>query len=604
MNNTTIFLSGLCFLIAQNCFAQPAEKKFTHADTLRGSVTPERAWWDVLRYDIEVRPDYENKSIQGKCTIKFNADSNNSIIKKLKDGKDKHLLMQIDLQEPLIIDSISRNYFRLKNVDPHFHSDDPSYKDTVIVSSALLSFNKIDKNVYYVEINNGEKYIPGTEIVDSVFGKKYFPGIFNIDSITIYYHGKPREAVRPPWDGGWIFTKDKLGRPWMSVACQGLGASVWYPCKDYQGDEPDNGASLTITVPDTLFAVGNGRLKDKIINNDGTATYKWEVKDPINNYNIIPYIGKYTTWHEVYNGEKGKLDCDYWVLDYNLEKAKKQFVQVDSMLHCFEYWMGPYPFYEDGYKLVEAPHLGMEHQSAVAYGNKFANGYLGRDLSGTGWGLKWDFIIVHESGHEWFGNNITTKDLADMWVHEGFTNYSETLYTDCQDGIEAGNDYCTGTRKRIVNDKPIIAHYGVNEEGSGDMYYKGGNMLHTIRQIINDDSLFRQTWRGLNKDFYHQTVTSKQVEEYISQHAKKDFSKVFDQYLRTSQIPTLEYKISGNTISYHWINCVKGFDMPLKIVSGTVQWIEPTEQWKILEKTNGKEFTADRNFYINLKKAD
>ncbi len=390
----------------------------------------------------------------------------------------------------------------------------------------------------------------------------------------------------------------------MSVACQGLGASVWYPCKDYQGDEPDSGASLSITVPNTLVAVGNGRLKDKTINHDGTATYRWEVKDPINNYNIIPYIGKYVTWHDDYFGEKGKLDCDYWVLDYNLEKAKKQFVQADSMLHCFEYWMGPYPFYEDGYKLVEAPHLGMEHQSAVAYGNKFANGYLGRDLSGTGWGLHWDFIIVHESGHEWFGNNITTKDLADMWVHEGFTNYSETLYTDCQDGIEAGNDYCTGTRKRIVNDKPIIAHYGVNEEGSGDMYYKGGNMLHTIRQIINDDSLFRQIWRGLNKEFYHQTVTSKQIEEYISLHAIRDFSKVFDQYLRTTQIPTLEYKINGNMISYRWITCIKGFDMPLKINSGTAQWIGPTEQWQTLKKGNGQEFTVDRNFYINLKKAD
>jgi len=554
MKKITIFLSALCFHVAQTSIAQQAEKKFTHADTLRGSVGPERDWWDVTYYDISVKPDYESKTIIGSNRIEF---------KVLKPGK----LMQVDLQQPLEIDSAA------------FETEDKS------ILPVLPADIRRDGNAFFIKSN-----LPGYQK-----DKKY--------RLTIYYHGKPREAVRPPWDGGWIFTKDKSGRPWMSVACQGLGASVWYPCKDYQGDEPDNGASLSITVPDTLFAVGNGRLKDKIIHDDGTVTYKWEVKDPINNYDIIPYIGKYTTWHEVYNGEKGKLDCDYWVLDYNLGKAKKQFVQVDSMLRCFEYWMGPYPFYEDGYKLVEAPHLGMEHQSAVAYGNKFANGYLGRDLSGTGWGLKWDFIIVHESGHEWFGNNITTKDLADMWVHEGFTNYSETLYTDCQDGIEAGNDYCTGTRKRIVNDRPIIAHYGVNEEGSGDMYYKGGNMLHTIRQIINDDSLFRQIWRGLNKDFYHQTVTSKQIEEYISQHAKKDFSKVFDQFLRTTEIPTLEYKITGNTISYHWIDCVKGFNMPL-IVSGTAQWIEPTEQWKTLDKINGNNFTVDRNFYINLKKAD
>jgi aminopeptidase N len=546
MKRSNIIFCVLCFLITESCFSQATEKHFTHADTLRGSVTPERAWWDVLRYDIEVKPDYEKKTIIGINQIEF---------KVLSNGNK----MQIDLQEPLELTKIEWKNKSLK------------YSRT--------------GNVFYIE----------------------FPSVLKtgaIEKITLKYQGKPREAVRPPWDGGWIFTQDKLGRPWMSVACQGLGASVWYPCKDYQGDEPDNGASLSITVPDTLVAVGNGRLKEKKQNKDGTATYKWEVVNPINNYDIIPYIGKYVTWHEDYQGEKGKLDCNYWVLDYNLDKAKQQFKQADSMLHCFEYWLGPYPFYEDGYKLVEAPHLGMEHQSAVAYGNRFENGYLGRDLSSTGWGLKWDFIIVHESGHEWFGNNITTKDLADMWVHEGFTNYSETIYTDCQDGIEAGNDYCIGTRKRIKNDKPIIAHYGVNEEGSGDMYYKGGNMLHTIRQIINNDSLFRQIWRGLNKDFYHQTVTTKQIEDYISSHAKKDFSKVFDQYLRTTKIPVLEYKINGTTLSYHWTNCVPGFNMPLKISAGNEQWIEPTEKWKTLQIAAGTDFKVDRNFYIDLKKAD
>ena len=316
--------------------------------------------------------------------------------------------------------------------------------------------------------------------------------------------------------------------------------------------------------------------------------YKWEVKNPINNYDIIPYIGKYVTWHEDYHGDKRKTGLDYWVLDYDLEKAKKQFKQVDRMLQCFEYWYGPYPFYEDGYKLVEAPHLGMEHQSAVAYGNHFQNGYLGRDLSGTGWGLKWDFIIVHESGHEWLGNNITTKDLADMWVHEGFTNYSETLYTDCQDGKEAGNDYGIGIRKNIENDKPIIAHYGVNEEGSSDMYYKGGNMMHTIRQIINNDSLFRQILQRTEyKHFIIKLLTSKQIEDYISKQSGIDFSKVFDQYLRTTKIPTLEYKIDG-IISYRWTNCVAGFKMPVKISWGDKKntMITPTEEWQKLESTS------------------
>jgi aminopeptidase N len=550
MKKINIWLCALCFVITSTCIAQTEEKKFTHADTLRGSVTPERAWWDVLRYDIEVKPDYENKTILGSNTIEFRTKM-----------YPETPVIQIDLQEPLMIDSV------------------------IAFDKLRLDNYKREGNVYFITLPKERKEL-------------------HLVKVKIYYHGKPREAVRPPWEGGWIFTKDKMGRPWMSIACQGLGASVWYPCKDYQGDEPNNGASLTITVADSLVAVGNGRLKEKKMNNDGTATYKWEVQDPINNYDIIPYIGKYVTWHEDFNGEKGKLDCDYWVLDYNLDKAKKQFVQADSMLRCFEYWMGPYPFYEDGYKLVEAPHLGMEHQSAVAYGNKFENGYLGEDLSATGWGLKWDFIIVHESGHEWFGNNITTKDLADMWVHEGFTNYSETLYTDCQDGVKAGNEYCIGTRKRIKNDKPIIAHYGVNEKGSNDMYYKGGNMLHTIRQIINNDSVFRQIWRGLNKEFYHQTVTTIQIEEYISTHAKKDFSKVFNQYLRTTKIPELEYKTSSVDFSYRWANCVPGFNMPVKLIGRKKQWLQPTEQWQTIKIKDLENFEVDENFYINLKKAD
>src|SRR4029079_6357812 len=268
--------------------------------------------------------------------------------------------------------------------------------------------------------------------------------------------------VRPPWDGGWIFTKDAQGRPWMTVACQGLGASVWYPCKDYQGDEPDNGATLTINVSNELIAVSNGRPGSKSeIPTSQLQSYTWNVRSPINNYTIVPYIGHYVNWSDTLQGEKGKLDLNYWVLDYDLDKAKKQFEQVKPMLRAFEYWFGPYPFYEDGYKLVEAPHLGMEHQSAVAYGNHFQNGYLGRDLSGTGWGMKWDYIIVHESGHEWFANNITTKDIADMWIHEGFTDYSETLFTTCEYGVEAGNDYVIGTRKNIQNDIPVIGFYGV-----------------------------------------------------------------------------------------------------------------------------------------------
>ena len=527
---------------------QPLHQKqeFTHADTLRGTITPERAWWDVTHYNLQVSFNFNKRSIAGYNIISY----------KIVSAPANE--MQVDLQAGLDIDS-------------------------VIYENKSLSFRR-DGNAYFVA-------------VPSAANKA------KTQMIAVYYHGIPRPALHPPWDGGVIWSKDEKGNPWISVACQGLGASVWYPCKDHQSDEPDS-ASLSMIVPDTLTAIANGRLRNEMNNGDGTATYTWAVTNPINNYNITPYIGKYAHWHEDYDGEKGKLDCDFWVMEYNVDKAKVQFKQALQMLHCFEHWFGPYPFYEDGYKLVEAPHLGMEHQSAVAYGNGFANGYKGTDLSGTGWGLKWDFIIVHESGHEWFGNSITTKDVADMWVHEGFTNYSETIFTTCEYGKEAGNDYVIGTRKRIQNDKPIQGPYGVNQEGSGDMYYKGGNLVHTIRQIINNDSSFRMLLRGMNKTFYHQTVTGKQIEEYISKTSGIDFSKVFDQYVRTTQIPVLEYKVKGNKLSYRWTNCVKGFNMPLKINFGDEKWIKPTQKWKTLKIKKGEknEFSADRNFYIHTKK--
>jgi aminopeptidase N len=387
--------------------------------------------------------------------------------------------------------------------------------------------------------------------------------------LTIFYHGVPKEAIRPPWDGGWIWKKDSNGQPWMSVACQGLGASVWYPCKDHQSDEPEEGAQLTIQVPKdkNLIAIGNGRKvgESNLINLSNNNRFSWQVTNPINNYNIIPYIGDYVGWKETYKGFKGKLDVSYWVLRSDSAKAVEQFKQVPKMLEAFEYWFGPYPFYEDGYQLVQSPHLGMEHQSAIAYGNKYMNGYLGRDLSGSGWGLKWDYIIIHESGHEWFANNISTKDIADMWVHEGFTSYSETLFTEYFHGKKAGDEYNFGLRKNISNDIPVIGKYGMNQEGSGDMYPKGANLLHTIRHAINNDSLFRNILMGLNSQFYHQTVTTEQVENYISLRANFGFQKVFDQYLRTTQIPVFSYSynVKEKILTYQFKNCVTGFNLPL-----------------------------------------
>jgi aminopeptidase N len=504
-------------------------KVFTHADSLRGSITPERAWWDVLRYDITIKPDFAKKYTSGKNLITY---------KVVKDNYP--LTMQIDLREPLHIDSVIYNGKRKLNY-------------------------KRDGNAWHVQ---AVKQPNGS-----------------VNTVEVYFSGNPTIAARPPWNGGWSFITDSLGRPWMTVTCQGeAGASIWYPCKDHQSDEPDNGASLTMIAPDSLTAVSNGRLQFKKSNGDGTTTTKWAVVNPISNYCIIPYIGKYVNFSEVYNGEKGKLDVNYWVLDYNFNKAKAYLpTQVHNMLKSHEHWFGPYPFYEDGFKLVDTQHPGMEHQSAVAYGNHYKFGYGGNDGSGTGWGMKWDFIVVHEAGHEWFGNNITTKDLADMWVHEGFGNYSESLFVESMFGVQAGNEYNAGTRRSIRNDVPIIPRYNVNEEGSGDMYPKGGNMLHAIRHSMDNDEQFRQILRGLNTTFYHQTVTTQQVENYISKNAGFDYSKVFDQYLRTVQIPKLEYYLSADkkTINYRWTSCVKGFNLPLVLSSDAAKVrILPTEEWK------------------------
>jgi aminopeptidase N len=539
---------------------------FTHADTLRGSNGPGRDWWNVLKYDVQVKFNMEDSTISGSNTIQF---------KVVKQGR----VMQVDLQEPLILDSI------------HF-----KFNDTLI--------NKRGSNKrYYTKFYNSDIRKDGNTYFIPL--KEYGNGNYNL--LTIYYHGKPQIAIHPPWDGGLIWKRDKNNNLWISVACQGLGASVWYPCKDYQGDEPDNGASLTLTIPDSLVAVSNGRQTNSIDNKGGTKTVSWEVKNPINNYDLAFYIGKYVHFSEIYKGLKGDLNMDYWVLDYNLEKAKEHFKDAARMMKAFEYWFGPYPFYEDGYKLVDAPHLGMEHQSGIAYGNAYLNGYHGQDLSGSGWGLKWDFIIVHESGHEWFGNNITTKDIADMWVHESFTNYSETLFTEYYYGKEAADAYVQGTRKNIENKNPVISAYGVNKESeSTDMYYKGANMIHTIRQIINDDKKFREILIGLNITFYHKTVTTKQIENYISAQSKINFGKVFDQYLRNIEIPILEYKIKGYTLQYRWTNCIQGFDMPLKINFKGTQWIKPTGTWKTLSlyPEGDINFAFDQNFYINTKKVE
>lgn len=571
-----ITLSSFALLIFNFSFGQ----LFTHADTLRGSNGPGRSWWNATKYDLHVTFNLEDSSISGYNQISYKALTS------------KHPeFFQVDLQEPMIIDSVFSETGNL----------------SFPLNKRKLSFTR-NGNAWFVYLQNQQSPITAKHDINKIMqtnhSEKVTLSAYNakeISNLVIYYHGKPIVAKNPPWDGGFIYKKDKNGNPWDAVACQGLGASVWYPCKDYQGDEPDS-AAMHFTVPSNLQIISNGRLRNKKNNGDGTTEYTWAVVNPINNYDITFYIGKFVHFGQIYKGEKGDLTMDYWVLDSNLEKAKIQFKDAPRMMKAFEYWFGPYPFYEDGYKLVDAPYLGMEHQSAIGYGNHYKMGYNGRDLSGSGWGLKWDFIIVHESAHEWFGNNITSVDLADMWIHESFANYAEALFTEYYYGKKAADEYVIGVRKNIRNDKPIIAHYGVNEEGSGDMYYKGGNMLHTIRQVIHNDEKFRNILRGLNKTFYHQTVTSKQVEEYISQHSGINFSKVFDEYLRTTMVPELQYKSMNGKIMYRWNNCVPGFNMPLEIYNdkGKLIFIHPTEKFQQVPK-GVKDIKVDENYFVTSK---
>lgn len=507
-----LYLLLFIFSTSKVATAQLMEKKslFTAADTLRGSLNPQRTWWNVLRYDLTVEPDFKTRTIRGNNTILF------SIEQPVQT-------MQIDLQAPMVLDSIRWN------------TEKPQ----------LLSFTRAG-NIALVTWPT-------------------IPANIQETSITLYFSGKPVIAVRPPWDGGWIWTRDENGNPWISVACQGLGASIWYPCKDHQSDEPERGASLSMIIPENLKGIANGRLIQEKPYAAGTKIVTWEVKNPINSYNLVPYIGKYVNFTDTLQGEKGVLDLSYWVLENHLSAAKEQFTQTKPMLRAFEHWMGPYPFYDDSYKLVEAPHLGMEHQSAVAYGNKFMNGYLGMDLSETGWGLKWDYIIIHESGHEWFANNITSKDIADMWIHEGFTTYSETLFTEYWYGKQAGNEYNYGLRKGIENAEVVVGPYGVNKEGSGDMYPKVANMIHTLRHALNNDATFRQYLRDMNQTYYHRIVEYADIEQFTSKYWGRSVTPIFKQYLKTTQIPQLKLAIAADekTLYYRWDNCVSGFDLPI-----------------------------------------
>jgi aminopeptidase N len=541
-----LFLCLLPALYAQEPASDPAALE---QEQLRGAVTPEREWWDLRHYDLAVQIDIENRTIQGTNTIRF---------KPLKPGKR----MQIDLQPPLELTAV-----RWGDAKPTFTRNG---------------------NVYLIEL-------PAELPAGST------------QEITLEYAGKPVESQNPPWSGGFSWRKDAAGNPFVATSCQGIGASIWWPCKDHGYDEPEEGADIRLTVPEGLVAVSNGRLIERSSDKSSkTDSFHWRVTHPINNYSINANIGDYVNFGEKLESEAGTLDLEYWVLREQLDVAKAHFKEAKRTIQAFEHWFGPYPFREDSYKLVEVPYLGMEHQSSVTYGNGYKNGYRGRDLSGTGVGLKFDFIIVHESGHEWFGNNISMRDAADMWIHEGFTNYSENLFVEYHFSQKEAEDYVIGCRKLVRNDTPIIGEYGLNREGSGDMYYKGGNMLHTLRHMLNDTERWRGILRGLNREFRHQTVTTEQVEQYLAQESGLDLAKFFDQYLRSTDIPVFQYQVQGDRLSYRFAKVVDGFSIPLRVkINGEEVTLKPTAERQVYQASKPiEEVEVDRNFYVLSEQAE
>ncbi|WP_374549217.1 M1 family metallopeptidase [Flavobacterium sp.] len=531
-------VSLFLLLIMQTLFSQ----SFTRKDSLQGGLRPERNCFDVTHYTIDLKIDIKNKFISGSNEIDF----------KVVDETQK---IQIDLFENLEIDSITWNKQKLQ-----FNRDN---------NAVFINFpNKL-------QTNNQEK-------------------------IQFYYHGNPVNARRAPWDGGFVFRKDINGNDWVGVACQGFGASCWLPIKDSQSDEPDNGVLIKIAVPDGLTNVSNGRFVGKENLNNGYTRWDWEVKNPINTYDITVNIGDYVHFSD----KLDDLDIDYYVLSYHRDKAEKHFADdVKPMLKCFQEKFGEYPFKEDGYKLVETSYLGMEHQSAIAYGNLFLKGYMGNDLSKTGVGKLWDFIIIHESGHEWFGNSITSRDIADMWIHEGFTQYSEIVYTECIWGYEKAMQYANGLKGNVSNDEPIIGPYGVNKEGSGDMYPKGALLLNTLRHVVNNDTLWWNIIHDYATTFKHKIIDTQAVIDFFNQKSGMNLTSIFNQYLRTTSIPKLELKIEKKKLFTKWVDVESNFSMPIDLVydNKTIR-VETGNGWKktkIKIKNINDIKVLTNKFYIN-----
>lgn len=525
---------------------QQINAQFTRRDSLQGGLRIERTSYDVKRYDLNITINPEQKSIKGFNDITFEV-----MVPTQK--------IQLDLFDNMKVDSIVWNTKKLK----------------------------------YIR-DNDAVFIDFPEKLASKSNHK----------LKFYYSGNPKIAKNAPWDGGFVFKKDSNGKDFIGVAVQGTGASLWYPVKDSQTDEPDNGASIKVAVPNGLMNVSNGRFLGSQDLKNGYTRWDWEVKNPINNYTITVNIADYVHIQD----KMPDLDLDYYVLRENEAKAREHFAEVKPMMECFQSKFGRYPFWEDGYKLVETPYLGMEHQSAVAYGNKYKKGYMGFDLSGTGVGMFFDYITIHETGHEWFGNSITSTDIADMWIHEGFTTYSETVFIECMKGYDDAMKYINGQARNVKNDKPIIGQYGVNNEGSGDMYYKGSLLLNTLRHVIADDEKWWKMLYDYSETFKKKIITSDTVIDYFNKASGTDLTPIFRQYLYSNQMPIFIYKVKGDYLYYSWDNVMDDFNMPIDIgFEDKKIRLNPTlkEQKIKLKKLNKKSFQIyDNQFFVKIQEGN
>jgi len=523
------------------------EPAFNKGDTLRGTLSPIRSCYDVHHYDLWVSVDTSYQSIKGKNTISFSA---------VNDFQQ----MQVDLFENMVVATIT------------FENQPVQFKREF--NALLLQMPRM--------IAEGE-----------------------LASLEIEYFGKPRVAKNPPWDGGFIWTTSDNNQPWIAVSCQGIGASLWWPCKDHLSDEPDS-MDIHCRVPIGLVCVSNGQDRGTTTDKFGVKTYNWHVSYPINNYNVSINIGDYVHLHDVYQDESGDtLSLDYYVIRGDEQKATEHFRQVKPMLACYEKFLGKYPFPSDGYALVQTPYLGMEHQGAIAYGNKFRTGYLGSDRSGQK--LNFDYIIVHETGHEWWGNSVTAADIADMWIHESFCTYSEAIYVECMYGYDTAMTYVNALKNTVQNKASIMGIYGVNNEGHYDMYVKGMLFLNTLRHVVNNDELWWETIRLLSDSaFKHNTTDYEKIVAHFEENTHLSLAPIFEQYVKYPELPVLEYSAKknkhGTTLRMRWYSRAQPFNMPITLLlQGTKVRIQVNSKWTKVTLPSDYSFDQ-KTAYFTLKK--